>query len=284
MYLGMRLDHFARLHAIIVIHARAAVECLSYVRISHGLGIYVCAHVCMVSGCIATCLPSFPACKNASARFSIFISIFSFLSSRPLRRQASPALPAGARRTPHPQHQQAPQPSQTETPMTEKPRPNESKSDGEAVAKGGREGTPRPIGGYADVGFLGTRRGFNISKTYTVPEEAPTGLPPDEEQDYPMLLYQFMHAQVKQNEERKNYVKKHKNTGNGTNKKSGKQTKKVKNWTSTIKSCKNGDIFKIRTYNYFPRLLFFFFRICYPGQPLPEFFSFQRHSSQSVLV
>lgn len=31
---------------------------------------------------------------------------------------------------------------------------------------------------------------------YAVPEEAPTNLPEGEERGYPMLLYQFMHAQV----------------------------------------------------------------------------------------
>lgn len=33
-------------------------------------------------------------------------------------------------------------------------------------------------------------------QAYDVPEEAPTNLPEGEDEGYPMLIYQFMHAQV----------------------------------------------------------------------------------------
>lgn len=33
-------------------------------------------------------------------------------------------------------------------------------------------------------------------QVYEVPDEAPTNLPEGEEEGYPMLIYQFMHAQV----------------------------------------------------------------------------------------
>lgn len=53
----------------------------------------------------------------------------------------------------------------------------------------------RKVGDVVGEGFSGTRRGFQVQKTYTVPEEAPTNLPDGEESGYPMLIYQFMHAQ-----------------------------------------------------------------------------------------
>ncbi|CAM9462996.1 unnamed protein product [Ectocarpus sp. 6 AP-2014] len=57
--------------------------------------------------------------------------------------------------------------------------------------------TPRMLGGVAEEGFSGTRRGFQVQKEYAVPEEAPTNLPEGEDEGYPMLIYQFMHAQYR---------------------------------------------------------------------------------------
>ncbi|CAM9880660.1 unnamed protein product, partial [Laminaria digitata] len=56
----------------------------------------------------------------------------------------------------------------------------------------------RKLGDVAEEGFTGTRRGFHVLKVYDVPDVAPTNLPEGEDEGYPMLIYQFMHAQYRE--------------------------------------------------------------------------------------
>eukprot|EP00903_Cladosiphon_okamuranus_P009200 g8786.t1 len=56
---------------------------------------------------------------------------------------------------------------------------------------------PRKLGDFEEEGFSGTRMGYQVQKVYEVPEKAPTNLPEGEERGYPMLMYQFMHAQYR---------------------------------------------------------------------------------------
>lgn len=57
-------------------------------------------------------------------------------------------------------------------------------------------GVPLRTVGVLKEGEIDVRNPCHHQQVYDVPEEAPTNLPEGEDEGYPMLIYQFMHAQV----------------------------------------------------------------------------------------
>ncbi|CAM9814152.1 unnamed protein product [Pylaiella littoralis] len=84
----------------------------------------------------------------------------------------------------------------------EEPRPGPGTASDDETGSGSEGSRPNPfaprmLGDAQEEGFDGTRPGFQVLKAYDVPEEAPTNLPEGEDEGYPMLIYQFMHAQYR---------------------------------------------------------------------------------------